>query len=93
MNTDYVLLHKFIHNVTQRFTVKYLIFVRRIQVFSRCSKCVFTSLFNTQRGGKVLSHHRQRICAIHVVCTDFRMCTGGWTVGGTSRDLLGVQIT
>jgi len=29
----------------------------------------------------------------HVVCTGFRMCTGGWTVGGTSRDLLGVQIT
>jgi hypothetical protein len=85
MNTDCVPLHKFIYKVMQRFTVKYLIFVRRIPVFSCCSKRVFTSLFNTQRRGKVLSHYRQRICAIphiksHVQPSACAQTFGQWEV-------------
>lgn len=93
MNTDYVPLHKFIYKFMQRFTAKYLTFVRGIQVFS-C--CVFASLFNTQKRGKVFeSLPATGLCYSQhkVACASFRMCTDGWTVGGMSRDLLGVQIT
>lgn len=64
MNTGYIPLHKFIYNVMQRLTAKYLIFVRRIHVFSCCFKYVFTSLFNKQRRWRVLSHRRERIRTI-----------------------------